>query len=85
VSLQAQQLDVDEAIQQLQNEGCFSADGAGKVTYLKKQAPEQSDRISTNSFVARESYRMANDARKDLAKLVPLHLLTRPAHAHAWR
>ncbi|ELR14718.1 Endonuclease/exonuclease/phosphatase family protein [Acanthamoeba castellanii str. Neff] len=68
-SVKAQHLDVDEAVRQLQSEGHFSVDGAGKITFLKKKAAEESDRFSTNSFVARESYRMANETRKDPAKL----------------
>jgi hypothetical protein len=73
---------VDEAVRQLQSEGHFSVDGAGKITFLKKKAAEESDRFSTNSFVARESYRMANETRKDPAKLVPQPSADTHTHTH---
>ncbi len=65
---------VEEVLAKLKAEGLIQIDSNPEktVTYLKKRSPVEQDqfRNSDNTFVARLSYRMANDAHVDTSEFV---------------
>lgn len=69
-SVKTEYMKVDDVMKQLEDEGYYRVVKDDRIAFLKKKAKEESDRLSTNSFVSRESYRLANQAHKEPAEIV---------------
>jgi hypothetical protein len=62
-SVQVQHMEVSDVLKRLEEECYFQAMPSGKVIVLKKKT-------TPNDLVSRESYRLANEPKRDPAKVV---------------
>lgn len=69
-SVKVKYLEVDEVIKQLEQEGYVRFLEGDKLHFPKKQEKAEADRLGMNTYVARDSYRLANESHKDPTKIV---------------